>query len=158
MPATLLDTGDRNRDGPVCRGEDREIEDAILLGADQLLAIEQQHGTIPVVDEAKLRHRTRRGDLGHAGSPVGQGGIEQSIDRLGHAIGQEREQGQLTVLHRRSDGHAGQTFGDDGHRIVSLKYRGRRSALIARRCPGVPVQSLPTNSRLACSSNASSRR
>jgi len=46
------------------RGDEHgRVEDAVLLGADQLLAVEQQHRAVGVIDEAQRRHLTAGGDL-----------------------------------------------------------------------------------------------
>jgi hypothetical protein len=42
----LLDTADRNRELGFAGYQHREIEDTVLLGADQFLAIENEHGLI----------------------------------------------------------------------------------------------------------------
>ena len=38
-PATRLDARDRDHRFALCRNHDRQVDDAVLLGADQLLAV-----------------------------------------------------------------------------------------------------------------------
>src|SRR5205085_9126290 len=66
LPAALLDA--RNRDACLAaRGdEDAHVQDPVLLRAEELLAVEQEHVLVERVLDRKLRHRTRRVDLGNA--------------------------------------------------------------------------------------------
>ena len=44
----------------------RDVEDAVLARADELLAVEQQHAPVGEVLERELGHAAALGDFGHA--------------------------------------------------------------------------------------------
>ena len=44
VPAALLDAGDGDRQLRAGADEHRDVEDPVLLGADELLAVVEQHG------------------------------------------------------------------------------------------------------------------
>ena len=52
-PAARLDAGDRDVELGAGRDEDRPLEDAVLLGADELLALVEEDALLQRVDEAK---------------------------------------------------------------------------------------------------------
>lgn len=92
VPATDLDAGDRDGDGLVRRGQDAQVEDTVLLSADQFLPVEQQHRQVAQVDEAQLRNMPRLRDLRDPGAAVGQCLIQEPLARLSQSFGQEREE------------------------------------------------------------------
>jgi hypothetical protein len=57
VPATSLHAGYRYDDYLFCRRQDRQIQGAILLGANQFLAVEQQHRLFPGVFKPQFWHR-----------------------------------------------------------------------------------------------------
>ena len=63
-PAALLDAGDRDRQLRAGADEDGDVEDPVLLRADELLAVVEQHVVVERVDDRELRHRAGVGGLG----------------------------------------------------------------------------------------------
>ena len=57
VPATSFYAGYRYDDYLFCRRQDRQVQSAILLGADQFLAVEQQHRLLPKVFKLQFWHR-----------------------------------------------------------------------------------------------------
>ena len=117
-PAPGLDAGDGDDDGPARRGQDAEVEDAVLLGADQFLAVQQQHRQVAVVDEAQLRHAAALAEFGDPGGPVRQGLVEEPVARLLRSRGQQGVEGEVEVLQGGPQGYLSQTVGDHGHARV----------------------------------------
>ena len=115
IPAPGLDAGDGDDNGLMGRGQDAEVEDAVLLGADQFLPIQQQHGQVAIIDEAELRHAAALADLSDAGATQGQGLVEELVTRLGRTLGQQGQEGQVAVLLGVAQGDLGQAGGDEGH-------------------------------------------
>ena len=58
VPTPLLDAGDGDRHFRAGTDEDGDVEDPVLLGADELLAVVEQHGFVERVDDRELGHRT----------------------------------------------------------------------------------------------------
>ncbi len=63
-PAPLLGAADRDDQVAVPADEDGGVEDAVLLGAAQLLAVEHENALVSLVDDAQLRHRAALAHLG----------------------------------------------------------------------------------------------
>ena len=55
-PTPRLDARHGNREAGLRRHEDRQVDDAILLGADQLLAVDDEHVARAVVDDLQFGH------------------------------------------------------------------------------------------------------
>jgi hypothetical protein len=81
----------------VGRHQHAEIEDAILLGADQLLAIEEQDRSTALIDEPQLRDAALLRDLGDAGAAAPQRLVEEQVIRLGDPVGEQGEETQVAV-------------------------------------------------------------
>ena len=57
VPAALLDARDGDRQLRAGADEHGDVEDPVLLGADELLAVVEQHGHVERVDDRELGHR-----------------------------------------------------------------------------------------------------
>ena len=66
----MFDTTDRNRELGFPGYQHGEIEDAVLLGADQFLAIKDQHGFIGGIAEQDGRDLSLKRKFGDAQRPV----------------------------------------------------------------------------------------
>ena len=132
-PASGLHTGDGDQDGLERRGQHRQVEDAVLLGAHELLAIEQQDRAGAPVDETQLRHAARLGDLGHLGASLGEGLVEEQIGRLGDPVAEERKEGEAPVGLGRAQLELRQTLGDGGHGGLQGRGNGLTPRVCARR-------------------------
>jgi hypothetical protein len=69
VPAVLLHAAHRDADLAVGLHQDRAVEDAVLLGADQLLPVQQQHAPPGAVGHQQLRHAARA-HLPHLNPPA----------------------------------------------------------------------------------------
>ena len=99
-PPASLDAGYRDRHRRCRRHQDREVEDAILLGSDQLLAVDQKNAQPPFVLEPKFGHGSGFGDFHDLGLAIGQCLVEGAIVGLPVPVGaQERRHFQSTELH-----------------------------------------------------------
>jgi hypothetical protein len=57
-PAAGLDARHRQNERGSLRHEDREVDDAILLGADELFSVDDEDRTSAIVGDPQLRHAT----------------------------------------------------------------------------------------------------
>jgi hypothetical protein len=87
--------------------EDGEVEHAVLLGADELLAVEQQHGAHRVVDEEQLRHAAALRHLGDPGEAARERLAEREVAGLGRAGPQQREHRELARRLGAREGEGG---------------------------------------------------
>ena len=133
VPAPHLHAGDRDHDGLVGRHQHAEIEDAVLLGADQLLAIEEQDRSTALIDEPQLRDAALLRDLGHTGAAAPQRLVEEQVIRLGDPIGEQGEETQVAVGLGLPQIGFGQTLGNGGHGDLPRSGRGRDSEVSAYR-------------------------
>ena len=99
VPAALLDARDGDRQLRAGADEHRHVEDAVLLRADELLAVVEQHGLVERVDHGELGHRAGVGDLGDR-EPARQRLVERDVGRDGIAGGEERRDHDAAVLDR----------------------------------------------------------
>ena len=83
-----------NREAGLRRHEDRQVDDAILLGADQFLAVDDEHVARAVVDDLQLGHAAPVGHLRHACRAGGDRFRERVVPWLGRRLAQERKDGQ----------------------------------------------------------------
>lgn len=111
-PAPGLDTRDRDHDRLAHRCQHAEIQDPVLLGTDQFLAVEQQHGDVAVVDEAKLGHAAQFRCLGNPGATAGQGIAEEHIVGALGSCGEQRVYGEIVMQLGFIQGHLGQSLGN----------------------------------------------
>src|SRR5436190_21201468 len=72
MPASLLNTRDRNRQRRVSRHYYRDIDRTVLLGADQLLAVVNDNVSQRTIGDIQLRNAARVGDFGDLDQPFRQ--------------------------------------------------------------------------------------
>src|ERR1019366_1507815 len=77
-----LHAGYRYDDYLFCRRQDRQIQSAILLGADQLLAVEQQHRRFPEVFKPQLWHRATSAQFRNSCCTATDGFLKQGIPGL----------------------------------------------------------------------------
>ncbi len=82
VPAASLHAGHRDLHLRAGRHQHREVDDAVLLGADQLLAVYQQYGFCPVVQGHQLLDAARLGLLGYAEAAIGQCLAQREVGRL----------------------------------------------------------------------------
>lgn len=66
MPASFLDARNGNRRLRAGRDEHGHVEDPVLLRADQLLAVVEEHVAVEQIVDGELRHEPGRVDLGDA--------------------------------------------------------------------------------------------
>ena len=93
MPAPGLHAGDGNHDGLVGGRQHTEIQNPVLLGPDQFLAVEQQDRLRAVVDEPQLRNAACLRNLGDAGTAALEGLVEQQVGWLGDAVPKQAGRG-----------------------------------------------------------------
>ncbi len=123
VPAALLDARDGNRQLRAGADEHRHVEDAVLLRADELLAVVEQHALVERVDHGELGHRAGVGDLGDR-EPARQRLVERDVGRDGIAGGEERRDHDAAVLDRVAE-----LEGEGGGRchVVLLSVDGESS-------------------------------
>ena len=99
VPAALLDAGDGDRQLRAGADEHGDVEDPVLLGADELLAVVEQHGLVERVDDRELGHRAGVGGLADR-EAARQRLVERDVagDRV--AGGEERRDDDAAVLDR----------------------------------------------------------
>ena len=118
-PPALLDARHGDLQSRPGRGEDAEIEDAVLLGADQLLAVEQEQRFAGAVAQAKLRHAAVLRDLADLGDAATDRLIERQPAGRRRRVVDQRQDGEIAEDLRGADRQArgqGEKFGR-GHRI-----------------------------------------
>ncbi len=80
-PPPLLHAGDGDDNGPLGPDEDGGVDDSVLLGPHQLLAVQNQHITVGIVDNPQLGNASSLIDLGDLYGPVLQGLIQGQVIR-----------------------------------------------------------------------------
>ncbi|HEU0248763.1 MAG TPA: hypothetical protein VFR38_16925 [Gaiellaceae bacterium] len=96
-PAPLLDAGDGNPQRRLRLDEHAHVQDAVLLRADELLAVVEQHTRVERVFHDQLGDAPRFVDLAHAQS-AGEGLVERDVRRHRIASGKERGDDDPAVL------------------------------------------------------------
>jgi len=76
----------------VRRHQDGEVDDAVLLCTNQLVAIDQQNLAVPLVIEQQVRHIARLGDLQYPGSFLRKGLVERDVVRFPPGCAQQRDE------------------------------------------------------------------
>ena len=114
-PASLLDAGDGDRQLRARADEDADVEDPVLLRADELLAVVEQHGAVGRVLDDELGHRARVRRLRDP-EPARQRLVERDVGRDRVAAGEERCDDDPAVLHGLAElegveCHGGSPFG-----------------------------------------------
>jgi hypothetical protein len=149
-PAALLDARHGDLQSRPGRRQDAEIEDAVLLGADQFLAVEQEQQLAGAVAQAKLRHAAVLRDLADLGDAATDRLIEpQPAGRWRRGVDQ-RQDGEIAKDLRGANRQArgqGEKFGR-GHWISWEAWIrdmppgdvrcGHTPALVALRSPEPP--------------------
>jgi len=121
-PPPLLDTGDGDHDLAPGRGQEGQVQDPVLLGPDQLLAVEQQDGALAPVDQTQLRDPPPLGDLGDLDLPLGQGLVQGQVERRRGRGGEQRKDCQVAEVLGGGEGEALEDGSDGGH--VSTPWQG----------------------------------
>ena len=111
-PAPLLDTGDGNNDLLADADQDREVQDPVLLGAHQLVAVHQQDLLARRVLERQLGNPPLAGDLGHVGDLALERLVEQQVIGRPVQLVQERKEREVEVDLRRTEFEPGERFLD----------------------------------------------
>ena len=96
-PAPLLGAAHRHDQAAVPADQDAGVEDAVLLGAAQLLAVEHQHAPVALVDDAQLGHRPALAHLGDRGLAAGDGLPQRDVPRTAVLRQPQREHHQRSV-------------------------------------------------------------
>ena len=97
-PAALLDARDGDRQLRARADEDADVEDPVLLRADELLAVVEQHCAVGRVLDEELGHRARVRRLRDP-EPARQRLVERDVGRDRVAAGEERCDDDPAVLH-----------------------------------------------------------
>ena len=98
VPATLLDARDGDRQLRARLDEDADVEDPVLLRADELLAVVEQHPRARRVLDDELRHGARVGRLVDV-EPARKRLVERDVGRERVALREERCHDDPAVLH-----------------------------------------------------------
>ena len=117
-PASLLDAAHGDGHGGAGGDEHGHIEDAVLLGADQLLAVEEEQRLVGRVGDLEIRHRPRLAHLRDADALAGL--AEREPGGLGEERGEDGDHGERAV----GDGLAGQDIVERLRDGVDLGERG----------------------------------
>ena len=120
VPAALLDAGDGDRQLRAGADEHRDVEDPVLLGADELLAVVEQHGLVERVDDGELGHRAGVGGLADR-EAARQRLVERDVagDRV--AGREERGDDDAAVLDRVAE-----LEGEGEVSVMWCSFRGRK--------------------------------
>ena len=94
-PAPLLNAGDRDHDALSRGGKDREVKYAVLLGADQLLAVDDKDRSLAAVLQGEAGDAPPFGDLGQGDGSGVESFLEGVVERPAGAASQE---GELTRI------------------------------------------------------------
>jgi hypothetical protein len=137
-PASRLDARDRQRNGRTLRHEHRQVDDPVLLGADQLFAVDDEHRPLAVVDDAELRDAAGGRDLGDMHGAGTNGVGERVVKRSACRRTQERIDRERVEARGRSERKRRQERVEVVH-VVSLSLSARR--LIARLKPSRSIES-----------------
>ena len=83
------------------RHEDREVDDAVLLRAHQLVAIDEQHGQVAAVLRLEFRHARGAREFADEEQLAGDGFVERQVGRrlvlaAGPRPADERDDGEVT--------------------------------------------------------------
>ena len=97
-PAPLLDARDGDRQLRARADEDADVEDPVLLRADEFLAVVEQHRAVGRVLDEELGHRARGRRLRDP-EPARQRLVERDVRRDRVAAGEERCDDDPAVLH-----------------------------------------------------------
>jgi len=99
-PAAGFDTRDGDGALEVCGNEDREIEDAILLGAEEFFAVDEEDGKGGIVGDEQLRDGAGGVELGNVDEILGDAVIEEEIvaSRKGGGAAEKREKGEIAEV------------------------------------------------------------
>jgi hypothetical protein len=89
LPAAGLHARDRDAGIHPARHQHRHVQDPVLLGADQLLAVVQQHRPRERVVHQQLRHRRLLADLADH-EPLIERCIKRQVVGRGSAAGEQR--------------------------------------------------------------------
>ena len=95
MPPPGLDARDGDGQARVGGHQDREVHHAVLLGADQLLAVQQQYRGPQVVQHAKLRDVAAIRHFGDAEVPGGERLVQGEVGGLLPRPMQQRDHGEV---------------------------------------------------------------
>jgi len=115
MPATPLDTGNRN-DESLARGDkNAQVENTVLLGSDQLLAVEEEDRLAGFVDKLEVRNAPTFRNLCDVGRFHCQGFVQRQVVGLLPLAVRKREESQIAERYGRSDFEVRNRIGNDFH-------------------------------------------
>jgi hypothetical protein len=118
-PAAGLDAGDGDVNFRAGSDEQGEVQDAVLLCADQFLTVEEEDRPGAGVFKEEFGHRAAVVDLRHAGIAGGDGVLEQvvaSAVRVGRGT-EQGEDGQIAEMNRGGQFECGQFFFERLHQM-----------------------------------------
>src|SRR5215204_3368477 len=130
------------------RHQDGEIDDAVLLGADELLAIEDEDRLRAFVAHTQLRDASLLGDLGDLRPAIAEALIEGEVERLTLGVGraQQRQHRDGGMSDRKAEGHGGERMADHIFHTLMMPSdpgqggsRSLRCQGASRRCLGAKV-------------------
>src|SRR5262249_28942589 len=98
-PAPLLDAGDREGGDGLGRDQRRALDDAVLLGADELLALVQEDGLVELVVEGERLDGARLAQLAHRRT-AGERLVEADVLERRRRAGDERKYGESAEVLR----------------------------------------------------------
>src|SRR4029079_12114858 len=127
-PASRLDARDRERNRRRLRDEHGQVDDPVLLGADQFFAVDDQHRTLAVVDDAELGDAASGGDLGDVQRAGANRVGERVVKRRAAWRTQQRIDGERVDRGWRSDGERRQERVKIVHAITSASSRKPRES------------------------------
>jgi hypothetical protein len=123
VPATLLDAAHRHRQRAARRHQDRDVEDAVLLGAEDLLALVQEHGQLGgVVDDQVVDGRAAGQllDRDAATARLSEGDVLERWPRGGDQREDRQPPDHIELGHRD---RRGQPIGEGGWCRVGAGHR-----------------------------------
>jgi hypothetical protein len=127
-PAPLLDAGDVHHQLASGRHQEARVRDPVLLGTDQLLAEEHQHGRVSRVLHADVGHRPALAHLVDVDPALREGLGERNV---GEAAGsplvpeQERPERELLARLPRSQVDRVEELADRGRGVMRGRLRHR---------------------------------
>jgi hypothetical protein len=146
-PPPLLYAGDRDRNFHAPCDHDADVEDAVLLGADQLIAIHQQDLPSRPVLEREFGDAAARGHLGNLRKLAIERVVEQQVGGRRAVPGREREQREVLMNLRRAECKSLKRFTNDLHAgtppVEALSMRRVMAQGASQAAPGlsrVPVR------------------
>jgi len=124
-PPALFNAGDGNLGFRLAPHQHAGVENAVLFGSDQFLAVYEEHGCVALVDDKQFGNRSRLGGFRDRESAGGDGLGQGNIGQDAILVRLQGEQNEIVIGLRFAEPHGAEVVLDlIFHSFVFLHFHG----------------------------------